>query len=438
MAPDVPRATLLESLRFSAVYTLPQLARGAFIARPAMVRLLARLDTHARAQRLCLRLRTRYGGRSVLVRGPTGTVLLLLSQGDIKRVLTGADSVFSPLTKEKRTGLRLTQPDSLLLSRGRLREDRRRFNEAVLQTGRVPHDLAPRLRAVLAEELAGVCGDAPAEVDWARLYAAYDRAALRLVLGDAAREDFEILAALRALRREANWLGLRPWRGRHIRRHRRTYTAGIGRHVAAAAEGSLAGLMAAAPQTRGTCPAGQVPPWLLALDGIQAAVLGPALALLAGHPRHAAGVRAEAYDGGQELTAACVCDTLRLYPMVPTTLRTVTAPVEWHGALLPAGTEIMIPFAVHHRNPQLGYADAFTPEAWLDGRAQADWWIAPFLHGPGRCPGAELGIQFAAAALHELLRQYEFHPAGPALGPDRPLPKTLHPAALRLRARPAT
>ncbi|GAA2827296.1 cytochrome P450 [Nonomuraea rubra] len=66
--------------------------------------------------------------------------------------------------------------------------------------------------------------------------------------------------------------------------------------------------------------------------------------------------------------------------------RVVTEPTAWHGATLPAGTDIMIPVAVHSRNPQLGYADTFTPEAWLDGRATADWWIFPFSAGPARCP----------------------------------------------------
>ncbi|MEV0381529.1 hypothetical protein [Nonomuraea sp. NPDC050643] len=54
---------------------------------------------------------------------------------------------------------------------------------------------------------------------------------------------------------------------------------------------------------------------------------------------------------------------------------------------------------MHHRSPQIDYADAFTREAWLDGTAQADWWIVPFAGGPGRCPGAELGLQVTASAL---------------------------------------
>lgn len=436
MARQIPHATFLESLRFSAAYTLPALLRGPYLERPAMARLLAWLDTNAAAQRVCRELRARYGGRAVYVRNPR-TVLLILSQSDIRDILTCSDAVFSLRTKAKRAGLRLTQPNSVLLSQGELRRDRRRFNEAVLQAGQVPHVLAPRLRQVLGEELDGVLGHVPGEVDWARLSDAYGRAVLRLVLGDRARDDVRILEALRELRAEANWMGLRPWRANRVRALRQILENGIERHVAAETPGSLAGLFAAAPQTTWTYPAGQVSHWLMAAGSIEVRALRTTLALLAGHPEQAARARAEARaDDGMERLGACLCESLRLYPMVPTLFRTVTRAVDWHGARLPPGIEVVIPLAVHHRSPQLEYADTFTPEVWLDGRVQADWRVAPFSGGPGRCPGAELGVQIAATALRVLLSQYDFHPAGPALSPDRPLPKTLDPAFLRLHAYP--
>jgi cytochrome P450 len=434
---EIPHATKLESLTFSLIYSLPEVARGVVIRRPSMMRRLARLDTQAAAQRFCMRLRVRYGGRSIYVRGRRKKTVLVLSQGDVERVLTGSDSVFSLRTDDKWRAFSPVQPDSLLLSQGKAREDQRRFTHAVLQPGEAPHDLARRIDQVMAEELDAILGRHPAVVHWGRLRDGCYRAILRLVLGDAARDDAQILAALNALRGEGNWLGLRPWRRKRVRTLRQAMMAGIGQHVAAAADGSLAGLFATAPQTPLTRPAVQVPHWLMALEGLGTTVIGPTLALLAGHPEHDERARAEARAAGDRAyLRACLHESLRLWPLVPTLLRVVTTPTGWHGTTLAAGTGITIPVAVHNRNPQIDYADAFTPQAWLDGRATADWWIVPFSAGPGRCPGADLGSQVGASMLATLLRQYDFHPAGPKLGPDRPLPKTLDPFSLRLNAQP--
>ncbi|GAA2624962.1 cytochrome P450 [Actinomadura fulvescens] len=436
MPQAVPRTTMLESLKFSGLYTLPALLRGGFVLNPTATRLTERLDTNARAGRLCMRLRVRYGGRSVWVKGPTGKVLLVLSQGDIKKALSASDSVLSLCTKEKQRGLSVFQPDSLILSSGELREDRHRFHEAVLEPGRLPHSLAPRLREVMAQELDGLLGHRQCELDRDRLLRGYHRAVLRFVFGDAARDDTRIMEALRALRREANWMGLRRWRASQIKAHRQTMDGAIQRYVDAADADSLVGRFTSAPHTDATRPAGQVSHWLMALDGIGSALLLPALAVLAGHPDQCERARREAVQGGGGFLDACLLETARLWPLVPTLARTLTEPLDWHGTRLPAGTDVMIPLAVHHRNPQLDYADAFTPEAWLDGRAQQDWWIAPFSRGPGQCPGSDLGLQAGTAALAEILRQYALSPVCPFLGPHRPLPRTLDPLSLRLRIRP--
>ncbi|GAA2827302.1 hypothetical protein [Nonomuraea rubra] len=78
-------------------------------------------------------------------------------------------------------------------------------------------ELVQRVDQVVAEELDGVLGRRPAMVDWKRLRGGYDRAVLRLVLGDSARDDVQILTALNALRRQGNWLGLGPRRRESVR-----------------------------------------------------------------------------------------------------------------------------------------------------------------------------------------------------------------------------
>ena len=67
----------------------------------------------------------------------------------------------------------------------------------------------------------------------------------------------------------------------------------------------------------------------------------------------------------------------------------------------------MIVSSFFHRDPaRVPFADAFAPEAWLDGRADRHPGIVPFSAGPAACPGrqvAELvGSELLAAAASRL------------------------------------
>jgi cytochrome P450 len=91
----------------------------------------------------------------------------------------------------------------------------------------------------------------------------------------------------------------------------------------------------------------------------------------------------------------------------------------------------------HRDGQRLPYADQFTPELWLDGRAQHSWSLVPFSAGPAECAGRNLALLVATTLLAALLEGHEFRLMSPAsLDPRRPLPGTLNPFALRFQVTP--
>jgi cytochrome P450 len=130
-----------------------------------------------------------------------------------------------------------------------------------------------------------------------------------------------------------------------------------------------------------------------------------------------------------------VQESVRLWPTTPAILRDTTTDTTWNGAILPAGTALVVFAPFFHRDDQrLPYADRFTPELWLDGRAQDSWSLVPFGAGPAECAGRNLALLVASTLLAALLERHEFHLASPAsLDPRRPLPGTLNPFGLHFQ-----
>jgi cytochrome P450 len=103
--------------------------------------------------------------------------------------------------------------------------------------------------------------------------------------------------------------------------------------------------------------------------------------------------------------------------------------------VFPAGTGFVVLSAYFHRDAdRIEFADAFTPEAWLDGRADADWGLVPFSGGPVSCPGRNLVLLLAS---HTLARLADLDLAvgrGRYLADD-PLPPTMDHLGLRFGLR---
>ncbi len=412
---------MAETLRVALEVALPALAGGVIKRRPAAMALAGKLQFDRSAVKLLRRLRDRHYGRPLRLRVPGRSVELALSAADVKRVLAGSPTPFSPSTVEKRAALSHFQPHGVLISGAAGRPVRRRFTEAVLQPGRPLHELAAPFARAIADEAAGLPGSAT--LDWDTFNVAWWRLVRRVVLGAAARDDTTLTDQLERLRLDANWAYAHPKRKQLREEFQRRLTG----HLDRAEPGSLAAVIAASDVVNAADAADQVAHWLFAFDAAGMATFRT-LALLASHPAELERARADlegvdlAEPNQLRYLRACLLDAVRLWPTTPMILRETTEETEWG----PAGTTVLIFTPFFHRDPALPYADRFEPDLWLDGRAAENPALVPFSAGPAICPGRDL-VQFCASTtLAHLLRGHRFEQAsGPVLSPERPLPATL-------------
>jgi cytochrome P450 len=434
----IPEPGLFETVATAADLALPTLAKGAIIRRRFWVGLAERLALDARGVRRMQRLRVRYGEGPIVLNLAGRLQAVLLAPADVRRALDETPAVFSAASGEKRAALAHFEPKVVLLSDGAERAERRRFNEAMLETERPVHHLADGFLAIIAEEAGALLAAARAQgaLNWDVFAAGWARAMQRIVLGESAREEAALTDLLARLRRHANWayVGL-PSGALRARFHAR-----LRDYIARAEPGSLAGLIAASHPDMGIAPTHQMAQWLFAFDG---AIMGSfrALALLAAHPEAAARACAEARATEPRqrrdlpFLRAAFLDALRLWPTTPLILRETVRETDWRNGRLPAGAGIVIYAPFFHRDSgRLPFADRFTPELWLGERQSEETVLIPFSGGPAICPGHHLVPLLAAAMLASIMV------AGPIallppdrLRPERPLPGTLDHFSLTFR-----
>lgn len=432
----VPTASAADSALALSEVLVPLMGRGLILRRSPVVATAERLDLDRRAVKRMQKLRQRYGAGPLLLRIPGRRMALILEPEHVHKVLDASPEPFSAATMEKEHALGQFQPDGVLVSEGPERDDRRRFNEAVLDTDRPLHQLGAAFVTKIREEAAALLAEAAADgsLDWDTFVVGWHRLVRRIALGDAAAEDHELTDLLGELRAKANWSFLRPT----DRATRERFLQRLAEHVDRAEPGSLAAMMAATPSTPVTEPVQQVPQWLFAFEPAGMAVFR-ALALIDAHPTWQRQVR----DGlsGRDLTqaqelpslVATVLETLRLWPTTPGILRETTTPTQWERGVLPAKTSVLIHAPFFHRDDQrLDVADRFAPELW-DGRTPSrNWPLVPFSDGPVVCPGRSLVLFSTSTMLAALLERHELRlsEAG-RLEPTDRLPSVLDPFSLR-------
>jgi cytochrome P450 len=419
----------LRSATVAGRVLLPLVAQGAIIRRPRVTAWAERRQTDRSMTALLRDLRRETDGAPVVLDLGPRRVVLPLDPGDVGALLAGSPEPFTPATQEKRAALAHFEPDAVLISPVDRRPRRRLLNEQALDTSEPVHrDAEPLLAAVdreAAELLDTVRGTGT--LDWPTFAPAFWRLVRTVVLGESARDDERITELMATLRRAANWAYLHPPRPR-LRAELADRLRG---YVERAEAGSLIAHAAAASAGRtpgggsGVDPAGQVPQWLFAYDAAGAAVLR-ALAVATARPGVRDRLRAEAASGAamQPYARGAVLESVRLWPTTLVVLRDSTAPTTWGERELPAGTGFAVVSAHFHRDrDRLDVADAFTPEAWLDGRADADWGLVPFSGGPVSCPGRNVVLLTAGRLLARLAEADLVHPRGRYLASD-PLPAT--------------
>ena len=438
-AGQLPTATAGQALRLLFGVVMPTVAKGVILRRPRVVALAERFNLDARAVRILQELRDTYQRGPVLV-GPVAgrRWAVVLRPEHVHRILAATPEPFATATAEKRAVLAHFEPQGVLISHGADRADRRRFNEAALDYGRPVHRLGDTLTAIVREEgvrlLSERCADG--ELTWDRFAHSWFRAVRRVVFGEGAKDDAELSRVMARLRSHANWAWLWP---KQPALRRRLFDILDG-HLARAEPQSLAGAVAALPVTSRTAPAQQVPQWLFAFDAAGIATFRT-LALLATHPAHAERARQEIGTGfwmppPPELPylRACLLDSVRLWPTTPLLLRESTEETAWESGVMPAGTAVTIFAPFFHRDERrVPFAHRFAPDVWLHGQAQ-EWAFVPFSGGPATCPGRDLVLLLASTMLGVLIDRRDVRLRPPhRLDPERALPGTLNPYALRFR-----
>ncbi|WP_133251797.1 cytochrome P450 [Actinomycetospora cinnamomea] len=443
----MPRLGVADTLRVALGVLAPTVAQGAIARRPRAMALAERLDLDARAVATVQDLHRRYGDVPVRLALPGRRLALVLGPDDVHQVLQDSPEPFALANREKKGALGQFQPHGVLVSHGRVREQRRAVNETVLDTPRPVHRLAPTVVAAVREEARAVAERAASShrLDWDTFSAGWRRMVRRVVLGDTARDDEALQRDLDALRYRANWSYFAPRdRSRRDRLRRR-----LAAYVERAEPGSLAGLLA---ETAGgdeeVDPVDQLPQWLFAFDPAGMATIR-ALALLAVEPDERTRVRAEMDEGDpgapRELRRlrAAVLESVRLWPTTPMILRETTRDTEWAGARVPSGTAMLVytPY-LHRDDDDLAVAHRFAPDLWLrdgptgppDG-ARTDWPLVPFSEGPGVCPGQNLVLLTASTFLATLLEHHDHALTHPRALDPAYVPGVISPFRVRFRTR---
>ncbi|UMB68940.1 cytochrome P450 [Mycobacterium paraterrae] len=443
MATDTPHLTGLRALAALADLGFASIAAGVLARRRNVVRALERIQADKRAVTRMHKLRAEFDGGPVELRLPGRRYVVITDPEEVGQVLEDSPNPFHPANIEKRKALQWFQPHGVLISRGPIREQRRALNEAALETASEIHSLAGDFVTVIREEADRLSFVAVrlGHLDSTHFMAAWWRIVRRVTLGDSAADDEAITDQLMRLRKAGNWSFLAiPRRGLRER-----FTEHLYRYAETPQPGTLLHALAQIPAGGALDPVGQVPHWLFAFDAVGMASIR-ALALLSTHPEQLDRALKDAADPDEVLPRtflhACMLESVRLWPTTPTILRDTIEDTEWRSKAgqftISAGAAVMVAVPAFHRDEQLlPFAHQFTPDIWLDGRAQQHPALVPFSAGPAECPGRNLVLFLAATTMAHLLSSLRLGMRSrPTLSPSEPLPMTLNQLTIDFAVEP--
>jgi cytochrome P450 len=416
---------------------LSSIAAGVLARRRPVVRILERAQADKRASKRMQMLRERFGRGPVELVLPGRRIIIVLDPEDVGRVLAEAPTPFHPANLEKRKALQWFQPNGVLISQGPIRQPRREFNESALESSSDLHHLAGSFAHAIAEEASELIAAATTRkhLDSTEFMTAWWRMVRRLALGERARDDEAITDELLRLRKAGNWSFL----SLPHHRKRAQFLQHLYRYAEAPEPGTLVSAVAETPASGAVDPVGQIPQWLFAFDAAGMAS-ARALALLSSHPDQLSRALADSADPEQPALRpylrACLLESVRLWPTTPAILRDTTEDTAWREGndrfTIEKGAGLMIVVPAFHRDEQtLPYAHEFTPDIWLDGRAQHQPQLVPFSAGPAECPGRNVVLFTTSTMLAHLLHALDLRlTSTPQLSPREPLPVTLNQLTL--------
>ncbi len=420
---DFPHASIVEGLRFTAQVAVPNVIQGLFRRRRTATQVAAKTGADGLAVGFMSGLKRSYGEGPLWIRVATDEALLALGPDAIRHALEHAPDPFAADPEPKKSAMERFQPDALTISRDPEWAERRRFTEAVLDTGKPAHRLSERFAPVAVAEASAL----PSALEWEVWNEAVRRVARRVILGDGAADDTQLSQMLGELMDKAN----PPGKGDAELLDR--FTERLARYVAAAEPGSLVGLFADAPVTERTRPERQVTHWLFALGDTLAINALRCLALLATHESQRKRARED-----PAFLDACLQEAMRLWPTTAMLSRATVREADWDGVTVQAGTQVMIVNTFNHRDRDAfpDTADRFAPEQWVSGPAAGDWSFNHFSHGPQGCPGSALALLVGREMLGTMLRDHEVELREPELDASKALPHSLDYFSLRFELTP--
>jgi cytochrome P450 len=423
MRGTIPTASLWENLVYNLCYLIPTSLQGTFTRNRFWVGFWTRVHPDPAVVRFVGRLRRKYRSDAIYLRMLTTPTLLLLGRDAVRWVLAYSPDQYIG-AKAKRDGLSHFQPDAVTISRGEEWADRRRFNEAVLDYGRL-HRYADRFLVVVRDEIAPTSWPAPSLATWDDFDGLFARVTRRIIFGDAAAGDMEVTDWLRKMMRESN----NPFAHTKSRYFDPFYQR-IRKYLGDAEPGSLAALCKQTPSDAETRVENQVPHWMFAMWETLGTNTLRALALILAHPVAEQHVRWEmakadlataAGVDGLKYLEGCVQEAMRLWPTTPMLVRETVVQSLICGQAVPVGTQVLILNSVNHRDrKRYAWADSFAPERWAQGTP--DSLFNHLSSGRQVCAGKDLALFLAKAVLATLLASRRLVLAGPKLDPSRPMP----------------
>src|SRR5262245_6432499 len=113
-----------------------------------------------------------------------------------------------------------------------------------------------------------------------------------------------------------------------------------------------------------------------------------------------------ARDGDDKLLEALLKESMRLHPVIASTVRKLTREQEIGGWKLPAGTVVNTSILLAHQRSE-SYPGRWTyrPSRFLDNEVEPNTWL-PFGGGVRRCIGAGFSLMEGTAVLREVLSRY--------------------------------
>ena len=138
------RAGVVDTVAVLGGVLLPTIAKGVIMRRPMVLAMAEALELDRRAVPRMQRVRDKHGPGPVLLNIPGRPLALILDPSDVHRVLRETPEPFATETKEKREALSHFEPKQALISHGVERAERRRVNEAALDSHRPAHAMAER------------------------------------------------------------------------------------------------------------------------------------------------------------------------------------------------------------------------------------------------------------------------------------------------------